>query len=87
MNIVLNSIYYLLLYASDYYMKYHVLFHSCVIQTFYVPKCTYFQANNLEISVPVYTGYGKDFMKKHKLHPDTYVQVALQFAYYRLYKK
>ncbi len=47
----------------------------------------FLQANNLDIIAPIYKGYGKDFMRKYKLHPDSYVQMALQMAYYRIYKK
>ncbi len=46
-----------------------------------------FQADNIELTVPIYKGYGKEHMKKYRLHPDAYIQVALQLAYYRLYKK
>ena len=52
-----------------------------------IKKTSYFQANNLDIIAPLYKGYGKDFMRKYKLHPDSYVQMALQMAYYRIYKK
>ncbi|KAG8232274.1 hypothetical protein J437_LFUL011761 [Ladona fulva] len=31
--------------------------------------------------------YGKDFISKQKLHPDSFVQMALQLAYYRLHRK
>lgn len=30
-------------------------------------------------------GYGKDFIKTVKVHPDSYVQMVLQLAYYRLH--
>ncbi|XP_071451715.1 peroxisomal carnitine O-octanoyltransferase-like isoform X3 [Hetaerina americana] len=29
--------------------------------------------------------YGKDFISKHKLHPDSFIQMVLQLAYYRLH--
>lgn len=32
-----------------------------------------------------FLGYGKDFISKQKLHPDSYVQMALQLAYFRLH--
>ncbi|GFO45679.1 carnitine o-acetyltransferase [Plakobranchus ocellatus] len=31
--------------------------------------------------------YGKNFIKKAKLSPDAYIQIAFQLAYYRLYKQ
>ncbi|KAK7084161.1 hypothetical protein SK128_027304 [Halocaridina rubra] len=43
--------------------------------------------NNVDVVYSTVHDYGKDFMKAQKLHPDAYVQMALQFAYYRLHKK
>jgi len=34
-----------------------------------------------------YTGYGKNFIRKYNFHPDTYSQIALQYTYYRIYKR
>ncbi|KAL7040782.1 hypothetical protein ACKWTF_000517 [Chironomus riparius] len=34
-----------------------------------------------------YEGYGKKIMKDHKIHPDCYVQMALQLAYYKMHGK
>lgn len=31
--------------------------------------------------------YGKGFIKPHKIHPDTFVQMAIQLSYYRLHRK
>lgn len=47
----------------------------------------YFQCDTLSVHIPFYKKYGKSFMKKVRLHPDAYVQTAMQFAYYRVYKK
>jgi len=44
-------------------------------------------ANNLQVCTRVFTDYGKSYLRKNKLHPDTHVQLALQYAYYRTYKK
>lgn len=33
-----------------------------------------------------FEGYGKAFMKQHKIHPDSFVQMGLQLAYYKLHK-
>ncbi|XP_017769872.1 PREDICTED: carnitine O-acetyltransferase-like isoform X1 [Nicrophorus vespilloides] len=29
--------------------------------------------------------YGKEFVKKHKISPDSYIQMAMQYAFYRMY--
>jgi len=31
--------------------------------------------------------YGKEFIKPLKIHPDTFVQLALQLTYYKLHGK
>lgn len=33
-----------------------------------------------------YPGFGKEFMKKQKVHPDAFVQMALQWTYYKMHK-
>ncbi|XP_041804022.1 choline O-acetyltransferase, partial [Chelmon rostratus] len=38
---------------------------------------------NLDMSVHKFSDYGKEFIKKQKMSPDAYIQVALQLAYYR----
>nr|XP_055027201.1 choline O-acetyltransferase isoform X1 [Misgurnus anguillicaudatus] len=38
---------------------------------------------NLEMNVYQFNSYGKDFIKKQKMSPDAFVQVALQLTYYR----
>nr|XP_046258920.1 choline O-acetyltransferase isoform X2 [Scatophagus argus] len=38
---------------------------------------------NLDINVHKFYDYGKEFIKKQKMSPDAYIQVALQLAYYR----
>ncbi|XP_067929647.1 peroxisomal carnitine O-octanoyltransferase-like [Watersipora subatra] len=42
---------------------------------------------NVEIINPSFGGFGKDLLKKHRLHPDTFVQVCLQYGYYKLHGK
>ncbi|KAJ8313601.1 hypothetical protein KUTeg_008162, partial [Tegillarca granosa] len=42
---------------------------------------------NLQCYTRMYEKYGKKFLRKHKLHPDTHVQLALQYAYYKKYKR
>lgn len=41
---------------------------------------------NLDMNVHKFCDYGKEFIKKQKMSPDAYVQVALQLAYYRYAK-
>lgn len=38
---------------------------------------------NLDMNVHKFHDYGKEFIKKQKMSPDAYIQVALQLAYYR----
>lgn len=38
---------------------------------------------NLDILVHKFSEYGKEFIKKQKMSPDAYIQVALQLGYYR----
>ncbi|CAL9699261.1 unnamed protein product [Knipowitschia caucasica] len=38
---------------------------------------------NLDMDVFRFTAYGKDFIKKQKMSPDAYIQVALQLAFYK----
>lgn len=35
------------------------------------------------MNVYKFNGYGKELIKKQKMSPDAYIQVALQLAYYR----
>uniref|UniRef100_A0A4W4GW43 Choline O-acetyltransferase n=1 Tax=Electrophorus electricus TaxID=8005 RepID=A0A4W4GW43_ELEEL len=39
---------------------------------------------NLDMEVFTFRAYGKEFIKKQKMSPDAYIQVALQVAFYRL---
>ncbi|KAM9650269.1 peroxisomal carnitine O-octanoyltransferase isoform 5-T7 [Trichechus inunguis] len=43
------------------------------------------KASDLDIVVYAFTPFGKKLTKKKMLHPDTFVQLALQLAYYRLH--
>ncbi|XP_037692499.1 peroxisomal carnitine O-octanoyltransferase isoform X2 [Choloepus didactylus] len=45
------------------------------------------QASDLEIVVYAFTAFGKKLTKKKMLHPDTFIQLALQLAYYRLHRR
>ncbi|XP_068162148.1 choline O-acetyltransferase-like isoform X2 [Antennarius striatus] len=39
--------------------------------------------NNLDMDVFTFKGYGKEFIKKQKMSPDAFIQVALQLAFYK----
>lgn len=42
---------------------------------------------DLDFKVYTYRGYGREFMKSCKTSPDVYIQMALQYAYYKLVPK
>lgn len=42
---------------------------------------------DLQIVCYAFTAFGKAAIKQTKLHPDTFVQLAMQLAYYRLYRE
>uniref|UniRef100_A0A8C6UL28 Choline O-acetyltransferase n=1 Tax=Neogobius melanostomus TaxID=47308 RepID=A0A8C6UL28_9GOBI len=42
------------------------------------------QRFNLDMDVFKFSAYGKEFIKKQKMSPDGFIQVALQLAFYRL---
>ncbi|XP_054258688.1 choline O-acetyltransferase-like isoform X1 [Macrosteles quadrilineatus] len=42
---------------------------------------------DLDFYVYRFNGYGKDFIKSCNVSPDAYIQLALQLAYYKLYKR
>lgn len=43
--------------------------------------------NDLEMSCFQYQGFGKEFVKSQRLSPDSFIQIALQLAFYRLHKQ
>ncbi|XP_048116561.1 peroxisomal carnitine O-octanoyltransferase [Alosa alosa] len=47
----------------------------------------YKTTQDLQVVTYAFTSFGKAAIKKRKLHPDTFVQLALQLAYYRLHHK
>jgi carnitine O-acetyltransferase len=44
-------------------------------------------AGKHELVVCTYSGYGKDLIKTFKVSPDAYAQMAMQLAYYKMYRK
>lgn len=42
---------------------------------------------NLDFTAYKFENYGKEFIKKQKMSPDAYIQVALQLAFYRYVKE
>jgi len=45
------------------------------------------QGDSIELELMHFTMFGKDVIRNLNLHPDTFVQLALQFTYYRMYQK
>lgn len=39
--------------------------------------------NDLEMACGKFEGYGKEFIKTQKLSPDSFIQMAIQLAFYR----
>lgn len=44
-------------------------------------------SDNLQCNAKFYTKYGKTYLRRNNLHPDTHVQLALQYAYYKIHEK
>ncbi|XP_064456216.1 peroxisomal carnitine O-octanoyltransferase-like isoform X2 [Ornithodoros turicata] len=43
--------------------------------------------DNIDLFCEVFEGYGKSFMKPIRIHPEAYLQIALQLAYYKLHNR
>ena len=40
--------------------------------------------NDLDLHILKHDAYGKGFIKKCKMSPDAYIQIALQLAYFKV---
>ncbi|KAL6094014.1 hypothetical protein STEG23_029384 [Scotinomys teguina] len=57
-----------------------------ILSDIYLAKVQHLKgASDLQIAAHAFTAFGKKLTKKEALHPDTFIQLALQLAYYRLY--
>ncbi len=43
--------------------------------------------DQIEILHEIFTDYGRSVSAKHKIHPEAYIQIAIQLAYYRTHGK
>ena len=41
-------------------------------------------ANDVDLKLHMHDAYGKGFMKKCRISPDAFIQMALQLAYFRV---
>ncbi|KAA0718026.1 Choline O-acetyltransferase [Triplophysa tibetana] len=59
------------------------------IQTFLTASTGRLQkvVQNLDMNVNKFIGYGKEFIKRQKMSPDAYIQVALQLTFYRCHRR
>lgn len=40
-------------------------------------------SSDMDLYIKHYKSYGKEFLKKQKLSPDSFIQIALQYGYYK----
>ena len=53
-----------------------------------VAKITYQKTcQAIEITYKVFSEYGRSVSAKHQIHPEAYIQIAIQLAYYRTHGK
>lgn len=39
--------------------------------------------SNLDMNIVHFQNYGKNFVKQFKMSPDSYIQMAMQYAFYK----
>lgn len=49
----------------------------------YITLVCFRAISDLDHKVYTYKGYGREFMKACRTSPDVYIQLALQYAYYK----
>lgn len=64
-----------------------ILYVPTVSAVWPLPVSVVFQAQDLQVVCYAFTAFGKKAVKEKKLHPDTFVQLAMQLAYYKMHKK
>ncbi|XP_064554016.1 carnitine O-acetyltransferase-like isoform X2 [Drosophila montana] len=62
--------------------------NECVGQwIFYAKRNVDFLVHDLQMKVLKFDAYGKEYIKNKRLGPDSYVQMALQLAFYKMHKE
>lgn len=57
---------------------------ECVEMIEYAANCSLGLLNDVDLQLLVHKAYGKGLMKKCRISPDAYIQMALQLAYFRV---
>lgn len=46
-----------------------------------------YQKMNVLAACSPFIGYGKAFLKQHRLHPDSFIQMIIQLVYYKMHRE
>uniref|UniRef100_A0A8C9T1G5 Peroxisomal carnitine O-octanoyltransferase n=1 Tax=Scleropages formosus TaxID=113540 RepID=A0A8C9T1G5_SCLFO len=71
--------------AFDCGVSIYDMYKVCLCFLFYWHIFPFGAVRDLQLVSYAFTSFGKAELKKKRLHPDTFVQLALQLAYYRLH--